>query len=156
MSAFSNQDLPLIWFCHSYSALPTSNFYSWNLSSWGKTTQQQSYVSTESTPCLGTNWGAADTAQNNNPISPKTSYSVVPCLLSVQMNCSIYLPVRERCDTSNRLKQSSCSASDTKKCNQSFLAVWRHRLQLCTSWNNSRISQPITVFESALLFPICI
>ena len=154
MSAFSNQDLPLIWFCHSYSALPTSNFYSWNLSSWGKTTQQQSYVSTESTPCLVTNWRAADTAHNNNPISPKTSYSVVQCLLSVQMNCSIYLPVRERCDTSNRLKQSSCS--DTKKCNQSFLAVLRHRLQLCTSWNNSRISQPITVFESASLFPICI
>ena len=76
----------------------------------------------------GSNWGAADTAQNNNPISPKTSYFVVLCLLSVQMNCSICLPNRERCDTSNKFKQSSCS--DTKKSNQSFFAVLRHRLQL--------------------------
>ena len=156
MSAFSNQGLRSFWSWHSYSALPTSNFYSWNLSSWGKTTQQQSYVNCKYRELTlpGSNWGAADTAQNNNPISPKTSYFVVLCLLSVQMNCSICLPNRERCDTSNKFKQSSCS--DTKKSNQSFFAVLRHRLQLCTSWNNSRISQPITVFESALLFPICI
>ena len=101
VSAFSNQNLRPFWFWQSYSALPTSNLYSWNLSSRGKTTKQQSQVDTEGTPCLGTNWRAADTAQSNNPISAKTPYSVVVCHLSFQMYYSIYLPNRERCDTSN-------------------------------------------------------
>ena len=42
VSAFSNQNLRPFWFWQSYSALPTSNLYSWNLSSRGKTTKQQS------------------------------------------------------------------------------------------------------------------
>ena len=42
VSAFSNQNLRPFRFWQSYSALPTSNLYSWNLSSRGKKTKQQS------------------------------------------------------------------------------------------------------------------